>query len=91
MTNGSMIYTDKEVLSDALTAEKGATTLYTTFANECVHPEVRNTLLQLLKDEQDIQFDVFNAMHARGFYPTPAAEQKKIDEARQTFSSQANC
>ena len=91
MNNQSTIYTDKEVLSDALTSVKTATTLYNTFANECVHPEVRDTLLQVLKDEQDIQFDVFNEMHSRGLYPTPAAEQEKIDQAKQTFSSQANC
>lgn len=32
-----------------------------------------------------IQVDVFNAMHARGFYPTPPAEQQKFDQAKQKF------
>ena len=31
------IYTDKEILADALTAEKAATNNYNAFANECVH------------------------------------------------------
>ena len=30
------IYTDKEILTDALSAEKAATGNYNTFANECV-------------------------------------------------------
>ena len=29
-------YSEKEMLADALTAEKTATTLYNTFSNECV-------------------------------------------------------
>ena len=35
------IYTDKEILADALTAEKAATNNYNAFANECVHDSVR--------------------------------------------------
>lgn len=84
-------YGEKEILADALTAEKNATNFYNIAANECAHPDLRQTLLGLLQDEHDIQFDVFNAMHARGFYPTPAAEQEKIEQAKQTFSSQATC
>ena len=33
-----------------------------------------------------IQEEVFNAMHTRGLYPTPEAEDKKVDEAKQKFS-----
>nr|MDD6335575.1 spore coat protein [bacterium] len=80
---------DKEILTDALHAEKEATKLYNTCANECAHPELRNVLMSLLNEEHDLQFEVFNAMHARGMYPTPAAEQTKIEQTRQTFAAQA--
>lgn len=80
------IYTDKEILTDALSAEKAATGNYNTFANECVHDNVRNAILHCLEQEHSIQVDVFNMMHARGFYPTPAAEQQKIDDAKQKFA-----
>lgn len=79
-------YTDKEVLGDALAAEKAATNNYNTFANECVHEHVRNAILHCLEQEHSIQEDVFNMMHAKGYYPTPAADMKKIDEAKQKFS-----
>ena len=39
------LYTDKEVLQDALTAEKTATNNYNTYANECVHDTVREAIL----------------------------------------------
>ncbi|MGL4738301.1 MAG: spore coat protein [Cellulosilyticaceae bacterium] len=81
---------EKEILTDALDSEKSATCLYNTFANECVHPDLRDTLLNILDQEHDIQFDVFNAMHARGYYPTPAAEQQKIAEAKQMHAAQAD-
>ncbi len=82
MTN----YGDKELLTDALDAQKTETTHYNTFANECLHPNLRNTFLNILNEEHDIQFDVFNTMHEAGFYPTPPAEQEKITEAKQTHS-----
>ena len=80
------IYTDKEILTDALSAEKAATGNYNTFANECVHDNVRNAILHCLEQEHSIQVDVFNMMHARGLYPTPTAEQQEIDDATQKFA-----
>lgn len=80
------IYTDKEVLADALTAEKTATNHYNTFANECVHDDVRDAILQCLEQEHCIQEDVFCMMHQRGLYPTPDADETKVQEAKQKFS-----
>ena len=74
------LYTDKEVLQDALTAEKTATNNYNTYAT------VREAILNCLSEEHKIQEEVFNAMHTRGLYPTPEAEDKKVDEAKQKFS-----
>ena len=80
------IYTDKEILADALTAEKAATNNYNAFANECVHENVRNAILDCLDKEHAIQQDVFNIIHGKGYYPTPAAEMQKVDEAKQKYS-----
>lgn len=80
------IYSEKEILADALTAEKTSTNVYNTFANECVHEKVRDVMLQVLSQEHEIQDDVFKMMHAKGFYPTPAAEEKKVEEAKKKYS-----
>jgi spore coat protein CotF len=80
------MYTDKDVLCDALTAEKTATNNYNTFANECVHDNVREVVLKCLAEEHTIQNQVFNEMHTRGMYPTPEAEQQKVEEAKQKYS-----
>lgn len=85
-------FSDKEILSDALNTEKAATNNYNSFSNECVHEKVRHAMLHCLEQEHDIQQDLFEMMHSKGYYPTPAAEQKKIDNAIQTFSKTAtNC
>ncbi len=80
------IYTEKEILSDALSAQKSTTALLNMSANECVHENVRQTLLDILSEEHDIQQDVFNMMHDQGLYPTPAADEKKIQQVKQQYS-----
>ena len=80
------IYTEKEILGDALSAQKATTALFNTSANECVHEDVRQTLMHILNEEHEIQQDVFEMMHAQGYYPTPAAEMKKVEETKQQYS-----
>jgi spore coat protein CotF len=79
------IYTEKEILGDALSSQKATTALFNTSANECVHEDVRQTLLNILKEEHDIQQDVFNMMHEEGYYPTPAADEKKVQQLKQQY------
>lgn len=79
------LYSEKEVLADALTSEKTATNNYNTFSNECVHDSVRNAILDCLEKEHDIQQEVFTMMHDRGFYPTPSADSQKVEEAKQKY------
>lgn len=86
MGQGQQIYSEKEILGDALTAEKAATEHYNMYANECVHENVRSAILHCLEQEHSIQQDVFQMMHRKGFYPTPAAQEQKVQEAKQKFS-----
>ena len=45
--------------------------------------------MSLLHEEHDIQADVFEEMHSRGWYMTPAAQQQKIDTAKTKFENVA--
>ena len=80
-------YTEKEILGDALATAKFSTDNYNTFSNECAHENVRTTMLRILNDEHEIQKEVFHMMVSKGYYPTPAAEEKKIMEAKQKFQN----
>lgn len=79
------IYTEKEILGDALAAQKAATGQFNMSANECVHEDVRQTMLHILSQEHEIQQDVFEMMHAQGYYPTPVAEAKKVQDTKQQY------
>ena len=80
-----MQYSEKEILADALASEKTATDHYNTFATECAHDRVRNAILKCLEGEHEIQKNVFDEMHSRGYYPTPAADSTKLDQVKQKF------
>ena len=81
-----VIYTEKEILGDALATQKAATGQFNTSANECVHEDVRKTMLHILNQEHEIQQDVFEMMHTQGLYPTPIAEMKKVQDVKQQYS-----
>ena len=80
-------YTEKEILGDALQTQKAATGQFNIAANECVHEDVRQTMLHILKQEHEIQQDVFKSMHDAGYYPTPEADASKVMETKQQFSN----
>ncbi len=80
-----MNYSEKEILADALASEKAATDHYNNFANECIHDKLRGAIMKCLEEEHDIQKSVFDEMHARGYYPTPAADSTKVEQAKQKF------
>ncbi|QEY35905.1 spore coat protein [Caproiciproducens galactitolivorans] len=79
---------DKEILTDVLTSQKHVTETYNSFANECATPNIRDEFMRILEDEHKIQAEVFDDMKKRGWYPTPAAEQQKIQQAKQKFQNQ---
>ena len=80
------VYTDKEILNDGLCAQKATTGKLNLAANECVHENLRKDLLNVLGQEHSIQYEVFSMMSQRGLYPTPAADDKKMMEAKQKYS-----
>jgi len=79
---------EKELFTDVLSSQKFITETYNTFANECATPTVRDEFMKILTEEHEIQADVFDTMQKRGWYPTPAAEQQKIQQAKQKFQNQ---
>ena len=79
---------DREMLTDALSSEKFMTENYNTFTNECASPTLMNEFMNLLSEEHQIQHDIFSEMQKRGWYPTPMAEEQKIQSAKQKFSAQ---
>ncbi|MBP3422000.1 MAG: spore coat protein [Lachnospiraceae bacterium] len=82
-------YSEKDILTDALISEKRATEQYNKYAVECLHNSVRDAIIDCLEKEHAIQDEVFHMMHERGYYPTPMADDKKVEDAKQKFSQGA--
>lgn len=78
-------FSEKEILADALTSEKGATNNFNKFANECVHSELRNTVMDVLNKEHSIQQDVFNIMHEKDIILHQLQKKKKFLKQNRNF------
>jgi spore coat protein CotF len=78
---------DKELMDDSIASQKLIESTYNTYANECVNPSLRSDFLNILKEEHDIQADLFNEVQKRGWYQTKPADQNDIVQSRQKFST----
>ena len=78
---------DKSRINDSPASQKMVTSMYNTTTNECANPQLRADLLNILKEEHDIQFEIFNEMSMRGWYQTAPAEQQKVTQAKQKACS----
>lgn len=79
---------DKAILTGALTSQKHVTAGYNTAAGECADNKLRCALMDILKDEHEIQNDIFVDMSTRGWYPLKTAEQCAIDTLKQELNAQ---
>lgn len=86
-SSGTPKFGDKEMISDALVSQKQITGGYNTNANECACESLKSQFMKILKDEHDIQHQVFKSMQSRGWYATESAEQQKINKAKQKYAS----
>lgn len=87
MTSGNAMMTDKEIFKDCLTSEKFMAAGYNSYADECAHPELRCTMINILQDTHTMQAEIFTEMNSRGWYPVKQAQQADIDQAKQKLTS----
>lgn len=82
-TNSS--FTDREIMDDVLSSQKHITDVYNTFSNECVNQQLQSDMVNILKEEHNIQFTVFSEMQKRGWYSPEAAQAQMINETKTKF------
>jgi len=76
---------DQELMSDALSSQKFATSNYNVFAGECANLQLRDEMLCILQEEHMIQSDIFSEMQKRGWYKVSPADQSKVNTAKTTY------
>ena len=84
-TNSS--FTDKEIMDDILSSQKHISEGYNSFSNECTNQQLQSDMLNILKEEHNIQFTVFSEMQKRGWYSPCAAQAQMINETKTKFEN----
>lgn len=87
VNQAASLLTEQQILQDSLISQKHLTDTYNLFAGECTNEQLRSTMLNILTDEHKIQSDIFNSMQSHGWYQVEAADQQKIQKARQKFQN----
>lgn len=76
---------DQEIVNDSIASQKFITESYNTFANECATPNLRDEFMNILKDEHQIQAELFSEAQKRGWYPVKSADEQQIQQAKQKY------
>jgi len=81
--------TDKEMLTDTLASQKMIENTYNLFASECANQQIRDEFMNILRDEHDISYNVFQEMSQRGWYQTKVADANEVTQAKNKYSNMA--
>ena len=79
---------DKNLMQNILLLEKGVCDLYMHGSIESSTQNVHQAFKTALNDSLNIQDSIYSKMSAKGWYQTEQAEQTKIDNLKQKFSTQ---
>ena len=77
--------TDKEMMTDLLTHQKTMTNLYNNYSNECTNKALQSDMLTILREEHNMQADIFTELKKRGWYMPTDAQQTEIKQARAKY------
>ena len=81
---------DREILDDLLASQKHIGTLYNTFASECKNAALESDMMNILREEHNLQSAVFTEMEKRGWYSPEPAWQLQIEETKVKFQNAGN-
>ena len=75
----------QEILQDLLCCEKYMLEMYKQYTIEASNEKLKELCIQNMKDTFALQFDIFEKMKERNFYPVENAESKKVEMAIKTI------
>ncbi len=71
---------EKDRLTDALVTQKYITSGYNLAANESANSQLMDAFAGILRDEHQIQHEIFHEMHNRGWYRPKAADMNDLSQ-----------
>lgn len=81
--------TDRDLMEDILLILKGEADLQLHGTIESSTSNVHTTFNKVLNETLTMQNEVYQLMAQKGWYPTEAAEQQKIAQAKQKYAQAA--
>ncbi|WP_435790126.1 spore coat protein [Clostridium sp.] len=81
---------EKELMQDLLATEKQVITAYSTGITESSCQNLRNTLVDNFKNDQEIQYKIFDAMKQKGWYPTKDAPDNEVQQLKDEATQMMN-
>ncbi|MBL4935708.1 spore coat protein [Clostridium sp. YIM B02515] len=81
---------EKDLMHDLLATEKQVISAYSTGITEASCPNLRNTLVSNLKNAQDTQYKVFDAMRQKGWYAVKDAADTDVQKAKDDANTMMN-
>lgn len=73
---------EKDLMQDLLATEKQTISAYSTGITESSCQNLRNTLIDNFKNNQNIQYKLFDAMKQKGWYPTKDAPDNEVQQLK---------
>jgi spore coat protein F len=82
--------TEKDLMQDLLATEKQTISAYSTGITESSCQNLRNTLIDNFKNNQNIQYKLFDAMKQKGWYPTKDAPDSDVQQLKSEATQMMN-
>ncbi|WP_124997356.1 spore coat protein [Clostridium tagluense] len=81
---------EKDLMQDLLATEKQVISAYSTGITESSCQNLRNTLVDNFKNNQTIQYKIFDAMKQKGWYPTKDAPDNEVQQLKNEATQMMN-
>lgn len=81
---------EKDLMQDLLATEKQVISAYSTGITESSCPNLRNTLIDNFKNDQNIQYKLFDAMKQKGWYSTKDAPDNEVQQLKNEATQMMN-
>jgi spore coat protein F len=81
---------EKDLMQDLLATEKQVITAYSTGITESSCENLRNTLIENFKKDQNIQYKIFDAMKQKGWYTTKDAADNEVQQLKNEANQMMN-
>jgi len=81
---------EKDLMQDLLATEKQVISAYSTGITESSCQNLRNTLVDNFKNNQNIQYKLFDAMKQKGWYPTKDAADNEVQQLKNEATQMMN-